>query len=278
MVNLNAKYKDLLKYIESKAPFVPELAIILGSGLGNFAEKISIIDKLNSDEIPDYPSTTVEGHSGKIFFGEYSGRKLVIFKGRFHFYEGYTLSQCVLPVFISYRLGCKKLLLTNAAGSSNPDFKPGDLMLVKSVNGINIKKELTGLIGLASPVGKDNLLNFPSGHLNEIIKRAAADENIDLREGVYWYNKGPSYETPAEVRMAGIFGADAVGMSTAHEAIYSAFLGISTSIISCITNFGSGITGQKLDHQEVIDTAAVISSRFENLVKSIIRKLDSSTV
>ncbi len=275
MVNLNAKYQDLLRYIENKAPFIPELSIILGSGLGNFAERITIVAELNSGEIPGYPLSTVEGHSGKIYFGEYSGKKIIIFKGRFHFYEGYTLSQCVLPVFITYKLGCRKLLITNAAGSSNPGYKPGDLMLVSSVNGINIKKELTELTGLASPEGKDGMLRFPSPELNSLIRKAADDESISLREGVYWYNKGPSYETPAEVRMANIFGADAVGMSTVHEAIYSAYLGINTSIISCITNYGSGITGQKLNHEEVIETAALISTRFENLVKKIISGLGS---
>lgn len=175
-----------------------------------------------------------------------------------------------MPVFITYRLGCKKLLITNAAGSSNPGYIPGDLMLVQSVNSINIKKELTRLIGLASLDGKNNLISFPSPVLNDIIRKAAVEEKINLREGVYWYNKGPSYETPAEVRMAGIFGADAVGMSTAHEAVYSAYLGIETSVISCITNFGSGISGKKLDHQEVIETAGLISTKFENLVKRII--------
>lgn len=270
MINLDAKYKELIDYISAKSPFTPEFSIILGSGLGNFAEKISIISELSSTEIPGYPASTIEGHAGRIYFGEYSGKKLLIFKGRLHFYEGYSLSECILPVFVTYRLGCKKILITNAAGSSNPEYIPGDLMLVSSVNSINIKKELTKLIGLASLDGKNNLINFPSRQLNDIIKKAAAEEGINLREGIYWYNKGPSYETPAEVRMAEIFGTDAVGMSTAHEAIYSAYLGIETSVISCITNYGSGISGKKLNHQEVMDTAGLISTKFENLVKRII--------
>jgi purine-nucleoside phosphorylase len=270
MVNLDAKYEVLLKYINEKSLFIPDIAVILGSGLGNFANTMNILFELSSDEIPGYPESTVEGHSGKIYFTEYSGKKVLLFNGRLHPYEGYSLSQCLLPVFITYRLGCKKLLITNAAGGCNPSFVPGDLMLAGSVIGFNIKKELTDLIGITSPEGKNNLLNFPSAILNNSIRTAALGEKIKLREGIYWYNKGPAYETPAEVRMTRIFDADAVGMSTAHEAVFAAYLGMETSVISCITNYASGITGKKLNHQEVIETASLISSRFERLVKKII--------
>jgi purine-nucleoside phosphorylase len=269
MVNLNAKYKELVDYLNKNAPFVPDLSVILGSGLGNFAEKIKIVKELSSDEIPGYPPSTVEGHSGKIYFGEHADKKLILFKGRLHLYEGYSLSQCVLPVYITHRLGCSRMLITNAAGGANPDYKPGDLMLAESVSGLMIKKELTDLVGLASVEGKNNMVNFPSAELNAVIKKAAAEEGIELKEGVYWYNKGPAYETPAEVRMAFYSGSDAVGMSTAHEAVFGASLGIKTSVISCITNYGSGVTGNKLNHLEVIETANLISSRFERLVKKI---------
>jgi purine-nucleoside phosphorylase len=270
MINLDAKYKETLDFILERSPFKPEFSIILGSGLGNFAESINIIEEISSEDIPGYPPSTVAGHSGKIYFGEYQGKNLILFKGRLHFYEGYTLSQCVLPVFITYRTGCRKILLTNAAGGSNPSYKPGDLMLAESVNGLLIKKELTELIGLATPEGKNNLLNFPSKKLNSIIRQAASLEKVEMKEGVYWYNKGPAYETPAEVRMAFKMGSDAVGMSTAHEAIYAAYIGLETSVISCITNYGSGITDKKLNHLEVMDTANLISSRFEKLIKKVI--------
>jgi purine-nucleoside phosphorylase len=273
MVNLNAKYKELVEYIYKRTPFIPDISLILGSGLGNFAENINIITEILSEDIPGYPPSTVEGHSGKIYFGEYAGKKIILFKGRLHLYEGYTLSQCVLPVFITYRSGCKKLLITNAAGGANPDFRPGDLMLAESVSGLLIKKELTELIGLASIEAKDNMMNFPSPELNEIIRKAARTEGIGIKEGVYWYNKGPSYETPAEVRMAYYSGSDAVGMSTVHEAVYAASLGIQTSVISCITNYGSGVTGHKLNHLEVIETASLISSKFERLIKKITKMI-----
>jgi purine-nucleoside phosphorylase len=269
MVDLKAKYSALTEYISTRAPFVPDLGLILGSGLGNFAEKLKIITELDSAGLPGYPPSTVEGHSGKIYFCEYKGKNLIIFKGRLHFYEGYSLSQCVLPVHIIHRLGCRKVLITNAAGGANPDYKPGDLMLAVSVNGLLIKKEMTELMGLGSVESKNFMINFPSKELNDMILKAAAGEGIGLKEGVYWYNKGPSYETPAEVRLAFYAGCDAVGMSTVHEAVFAASLGIQTSVISCITNYGSGVTSNRLNHQEVIETANLISSRFERLIKKI---------
>jgi purine-nucleoside phosphorylase len=270
MFNFNAKYKELIDYISAEVPFKPDISLILGSGLGNFAQRINIVKELSFEEIPGYPSSTVEGHAGMIYFAEYSDKKIILFKGRLHFYEGTSLSECLLPVFITYRLGCRKMLVTNAAGGSNPDYHPGDLMLAESVNGMMIKKELTELLGVASVDAKNYIVNFPSPELNEIIEKAASIEGVELRKGVYWFNKGPSYETPAEVRMAFYAGCDAVGMSTAHEALYAASLGIQTSVISCITNYGSGVTKNKLDHQEVIKTGNLISTRFEALVKKII--------
>jgi purine-nucleoside phosphorylase len=270
MVNFDAKYKELINYIYKAVPFTPDISLILGSGLGNFAQSIDVVKTLSFDEIPGYPPSTVEGHAGMIYFGYHAGKKIILFKGRLHFYEGNSLSDCLLPVFISYRLGCKKMLVTNAAGGANPEFKPGDLMLADSVNGLNIKKELAEIVGLASVEEKNNILNFPSAVLNKVIEEAAATEKIGLKKGVYWFNKGPAYETPAEVKMAFYAGCDAVGMSTAHESLFAASLGIQTSVISCITNYGSGVTKNKLNHQEVMETASLISKKFEALVKRII--------
>ena len=143
-------------------------------------------------------------------------------------------------------------------------------MLIESVNGISIKKELADLIGISTIEGKNNLLNFPSKNINEKIKQAALDEKIDLKKGIYWYTKGPSYETPAEIKMIKKLGADAVGMSTVHEAIFAAYLGLETSSISCITNFAAGISDKKLNHEEVTETANKVKDKFERLVKRII--------
>jgi purine-nucleoside phosphorylase len=270
MIDLNFKYKEIINFLDKTIPLKPQLSIILGSGLGQFAEGIKIHKTILTTSMPGYPVSTIEGHAGKIHFAEYGGKKLLLFQGRIHFYEGYLLSECILPVFITYKTGCKKILLTNAAGSININFHPGDLMLATSFNGINIKKELTKLIGLSGIKEKKKVLDLPSQSFNEIITKAADKEKIKLKEGVYWYSKGPSYETPAEIRMAGKLGGDAAGMSTVHEAMFASYLGLTTSAISCITNYGAGISKSKLSHSEVTETANLVREKFERLLKRII--------
>ena len=178
-----------------------------------------------------------------------------------------------IACFITHKLNCPKIILTNAAGGINKLFKPGDLMLATSFNGIMLKKELTTLIGLTSEEGSRNFYNLPSPYLNKKIIEAAANEKIELKKGVYWYTKGPSYETPAEIRFIAKYGGDAVGMSTVHEAVYSSYLGIETSSISCITNFAAGLTDNKLSHNEVTETANLVQHKFERLIKKIIQIL-----
>ncbi len=273
MINLSFKYKSLLDFLKYEAPFNPDVSIILGSGLGDFADELQIHKSISTSDIPDYPASTVIGHKGKIHFAEYHNKKIILFQGRIHFYEGYNINECILPVFISNKLGAKHLLLTNAAGGINNNFVPGDLMLANSFNGILIKKELTDLIGLTNQGGKDNSLNLPDTELNKLIKLAAQKEKINLKEGVYFYSKGPTYETPAEIKFFAKYGADAVGMSTVHEAVYASYLGMRTSAISCITNFAAGISNQKLSHSEVTETANKVKATFSRLIKSIIISL-----
>ena len=270
MINLNSKYHELINQLKKEISIQPDLAIILGSGLGDFVNDINLLKSISTSSIVNYPPSTIQGHEGKIHFAEYLGKNILIFQGRIHFYEGYNISECILPVFITHKLNCRKIILTNAAGGINPLFTPGDLMLIESVNGISIKKELADLIGISTIEGKNNLLNFPSKNINEKIKQAALDEKIDLKKGIYWYTKGPSYETPAEIKMIKKLGADAVGMSTVHEAIFAAYLGLETSSISCITNFAAGISDKKLNHEEVTETANKVKDKFERLVKRII--------
>ncbi|MHB1688329.1 MAG: purine-nucleoside phosphorylase [Ignavibacteriaceae bacterium] len=270
MINLSLKYKELIEKLDNQISIKPDIAIILGSGLGDFAKSFNIKNSIVTSTLPNYPISTITGHEGKIILGEYSGKNVLLFQGRIHFYEGYKLSQCVLPVFISKKLGVEKILLTNAAGGINPNFHPGDLMLTTSFNGISIKKELADLIGLPSPEERNNFLDFPSGELNQIIRNSAEAEKIKIVEGVYWYTKGPSYETPAEILMIKKFGGDAVGMSTVHEAMFAGSLGLKTASISCITNYAAGISNKKLDHSEVTETANLVKDKFERLVKRII--------
>ena len=273
MIDLSFKYNALLDFLKNEAPFNPDISIILGSGLGDFAEQLQIHKSISTSDIPDYPVSTVAGHKGKIHFAEYLNKKIILFQGRIHFYEGYKIYECILPVLISHKFGVKHLLLTNAAGGINNNFVPGDLMLTTSLNGILIKKELTDLIGLTNQKGKNNFLNLPDPDFNKLIKSVAETENINLKEGVYLYTKGPSYETPAEIKFFAKYGADAVGMSTVHEAVYSSYLGIKTAAISCITNFAAGISSQKLSHSEVTETADRVKGTFAGLVKSIIKSL-----
>lgn len=272
MVDLRFKYKSVTDYLESEKPFKPQIAIVLGSGLGNFAEAVNILKSIPTNSIEPYPKSTVEGHKGFIHFAEYEGVKLLLFQGRIHFYEGYKLSDCLLPVHIAYMLGCKNLLISNAAGGVNKNFVPGDLMLNTSFNAINLKKELTDVLGLSDQKSRDNLLNCPSVLLNNKIIDSASEENIELKEGVYWFNKGPAYETPAEVRMAAFFGADAVGMSSAHEAIYGSSVGMEVSSITLVTNFAAGISDRKLSHQDVMETSGKAAEKFERLIKAVILK------
>jgi purine-nucleoside phosphorylase len=273
MVDLSFKYKTLIDFLKSESPFEPELAIILGSGLGDFAEQLQIHKSISTSDIPGYAQSTVVGHKGRIHFAEYENKKIILFQGRIHFYEGYNINECILPVLISHKLGTKNLLLTNAAGGINKNFIPSDLMLATSLNGILIKKDLTDLIGLTNQTGKNNFVNLPDPDLNDIIKKSAESEKINLKEGVYFYTKGPTYETPAEIRFFAKYGVDAVGMSTVHEAVYSSYIGMNTAAISCITNFAAGISTQKLSHSEVTETADRVKDTFARLVKAVINKI-----
>ncbi len=270
MMNLNFKYKELTEKLAEIFQFKPDVAIILGSGLGDFTNNVNVIKTVSTSSLPGYPPSTIAGHEGKIHQAEYLGKNVLLFQGRIHFYEGYHISECVLPVFIANKLGTKKILLTNAAGGVNRNFNPGDLMLSTSFNGIFIKKELSDLIGVSTEEGRKNFFDFPSENFNDVIKNAASKEGIKLKEGIYWYTKGPAYETPSEIKMISEFGGDAVGMSTVHEAIYSGYLGMETASISCITNYAAGISDKKLNHREVTETANMVKDKFEKLVKKVI--------
>ena len=272
-VNMNAKFKETVEAVEKQMPIHPEICIVLGSGLGDFAEKVKTLKSISTASLPNYPVSTVQGHQGYLHFSNYGNKKLLIVQGRIHFYEGYGISQCVVPVHVAAKLGCKKIILTNAAGGINTNFSPGDLMLNTSFNGTAIKKEITELIGLGSLENRNMFLDFPSKEMIQAIRKAALEEKILLREGVYWLTKGPSYETPAEIQMIARHGGDTVGMSTVHEAFYASTMGLKVASISCITNFAAGLSGQKLSHTEVMETAERVKHNFERLVKKSIELL-----
>ena len=273
MIDLSFKYQDAITFLKKESPFTPDIAVVLGSGLGNFADSTKKIKSISTSNIPAYPSASVEGHKGLIHFSKIENKKILIFQGRNHFYEGYGLSDCVLPVLLTKKIGCDKIIFTNAAGGVNKNFVPSDLMLVESFNSMNIKKELTGLIGISSLEAKNNFHNCPSSRINKIFKETADENGINLKSGNYWYTKGPSYETPAEIEMIRRFGGDAAGMSTVHEAIFASSLNMEIAIVSCITNMASGISEQKLSHAEVTETAKNSSEKFALLIKTAISRM-----
>lgn len=273
MINMNLKYLDILEEVERQKPFKPEICIVLGSGLGDFAKNVETVKSIPTSSLPNYPKSTVEGHQGFIHFSTYKDKKLLILQGRIHYYEGYDISQCVLPVHIASKSGCKIILLTNAAGAVNPLFKPGSLMLNSSFNGSVISNKLAGLMGVASLEQKNSFLDVPSDNINKKIRSAALDEKILLNEGLYWMTMGASYETAAEIKMYRKFGADAVGMSTVAEAYYASYMGLKVASISCITNFAAGLSLQALSHAEVIETADRVKHDFERLIKKTIELL-----
>ncbi len=267
------KLIETVNYIKSIiGDFVPETAIVLGSGLGALPDDYEC-KKIPYSEIPNFQKPSIEGHKGQLCFCNIEGKNVVMMQGRYHYYEGYDIHQITFPIKVFKLLGVKNIILTNAAGSANKDLNAGDIMLI--TDHIN-------MMGTNPLIGKniDELgIRFPdmsdvyNKDLRAIILDTAKNMNIELKQGVYIAMTGPSYETPAEVKMARLLGADAIGMSTVPEAIVANYCGIKVVGLSCITNYASGITDKKLSHSEVIETANNIESTFKRLIKSIIKAI-----
>lgn len=267
------KLKACLASVRSKTDFVPEVALILGSGLGDFANTISIEASVDYTQIDGFPISTVKGHMGRFVFGYVGKTPIVIMQGRVHYYEGYSMQDVILPVRLMGMLGAGKLILTNAAGGANPNFKAGDLMLLEDHIATAVPNPLIGpnveKLGIRFP----DMSEIYSRRMREIAMNCAAELDIPMQKGVYMQFSGPSYETPAEVRMAQILGADAVGMSTACEAIAARHMGMEICGISCITNIAAGISAKALDHQEVQETADRVAKQFQALVSRLIESI-----
>ena len=260
-------------YIRSRTSYRPTIGMVLGSGLGDFADTLEDAVRIQYADIPGFPVPTAPGHVGALVFGKRMGHEVVVLQGRIHFYEGLPQRLITFPTRVLAALGIKTLILTNAAGGCNDSFEPGTLMMLS--DHINFSGE-NPLIG---PNLDEFGPRFPdvsdvyTAALRVKVKAAAAANGIDLKEGVYMMFSGPCYETPAEVRMAKILGADAVGMSTVPEALIAAHSGIDVIGISCITNLAAGISKQKLDHSEVLEIAARVHDTFQRLLEVILETL-----
>lgn len=265
---------EALKVIRAKAPFVPELAIVLGSGLGALAESPEARAGLSVPflDIPGFPAPTVAGHGGKLVFCEFEGRKVVLQSGRFHFYEGHPMPTVVAPMRLYGRLGVKAVLLTNAAGALNPGFGVGELMALTDHINFFGTHPLIGPNVEPGPRFPDMTAVYDAAFRGRL-QACAQELGQTLREGVYLGLTGPSYETPAEVRAFRVLGADAVGMSTVPEAIVARHEGMRVAGISCLCNMAAGILPQALTHQEVLEAGAAAAGRFEALVRAFVRGL-----
>ena len=262
-----------IEFIREKTnDFKPEIAIILGSGLGELADEYCDY-AIPYNEIPDFIKSTVHGHKGRLVFAEIQGKKVVMMQGRNHFYEGHSMQEITYPVKVMKALGIKTLILTNAAGAVNEEYRAADLMLI--TDHINHM----GSNPLIGPNDEKLGERFPDmtevykKSLIKIAEKCAKDLDIDIKKGVYWANSGPSYETPAEIKMIRKLGGDAVGMSTVPEAIVGNYCGLNILGISCITNAASSETSGKLSHEEVIEAANSAKIKFKSLILSVLQHL-----
>ena len=265
--------ESTVNYIKEKIQdFQPEIGIILGSGLGDFADGFeSIIIPYN--DIPGFEKSNVQGHKGQLVFAQINGKKVVMMQGRYHFYEGYSMQTVTFPVKVMKKLGVKTLIITNAAGAVTPEFTPGDLMLI--TDHINFMGT-NPLIGKNDETLGTRFPDMSEVYSKELIQKAEAIAqklNINYQKGVYAATTGPSYETPSEVKMFRMLGANAVGMSTAPEAIVANYCGLKILGISCLTNYASGVSETPLNHQEVIDTANRVKESFKNLLSEILKSI-----
>lgn len=268
-----AHIKEAAQYISERISDKPEIGLIMGSGLGVLGDYLEQAVTISYEDIPYFPISTVEGHAGELLIGTLAGKTVLLMRGRFHMYEGYGPELTAFPVRVMKALGVRALLVTNAAGGINLEFASGNLMLIS--DHIN----LTGKNPLIGPNDDELGVRFPdmseaySKRLRAIAHEVAAEQGITIREGVYVGLLGPSYETPAEIRMLRTLGADAVGMSTVAEVIAARHCGIEVAGISCISNAAAGILDQPLSHVEVMETTERVKSQFLGLVTAFIARM-----
>jgi len=270
---MNPALASAVQYLQKRLPSTPAVGVILGSGLGDFAESLEKPTTVGYDEIPEFPRSTVAGHAGMLYFGVVDDVPVVVLSGRIHYYEGHSMASVVFPARVLGRLGCRTVIVTNAAGGINTRFETGDLMLISDhINAF-------GANPLIGPNDDDLGPRFPDmsdayrKDLRAVARRAAESAHVKLQEGVYVGVHGPSYETPAEVRSLRTWGADAVGMSTVPEVIALNQMGVGVIGLSCITNMASGVLPQKLDHKEVLETTQRVKGEIVRFLRATVAAL-----
>lgn len=270
------RLSQIVAEIKKKTEFAPKIGIVLGSGLGGFADDIKVVERIPYSSLPDFPVSTVTGHVGQFIFGYVEEVPVVLMQGRVHFYEGYKMQDVVMPVRIMALLGASVVMLTNAAGGINKDFSEGTLMIIKDHISSFVPSPLIGQnideLGTRFP----DMSSVYDEILREQICSVAKELGIPVKEGVYLQTTGPNYETPAEIKMFASLGADAVGMSTACEAMALRHMGVRVCGISCITNMAAGLSGKQLSHEEVKETADRISEQFKKLVRNTVLEIYKS--
>ena len=275
-------YKKSAEFIRGRLPKIPEAAVILGSGLGSYADTLVNQVIIKYGEIPNFPQSTVANHKGELIYGEIKisepeeydrFKPVLIMNGRFHYYEGYEFEDTAYPAWVFYLLGITKLVITNAVGGINLSFHPGDLVCVydhikltaeSPVRGANVPEFGGRFFDMQSVYSRD---------LAAKAKECAARSGIELKDGVYAYMSGPQYETPAEIRMLRTLGADLVGMSTVAEVIQAAQCGLKVLCISCVTNYAAGIGKEPLTHEEVVDAGEEVASKFRRLLDGVLTEI-----
>lgn len=271
--DLHARAKATADKLRAAVDTLPKVAMILGSGLGAVADELEDATAIDYREIPGFPVSAVEGHAGRLVFGRLEGVDVVVMQGRAHYYEGWSMKEVTFPVRVFALLGVDHLVVTNSAGGVNSTYTPGDLMIISDHLNLTGDNPLRGANEAEfGPRFPDMSDPYDAG-LRELTRRVAAEQGLSVKEGVYAGVAGPSYETPAEVRMVSSVGGDAVGMSTVPEVIVANHCGIKVAGISCITNMASGITGEKLTHEEVKETADQVREQFVGLVRHLVGAL-----
>lgn len=267
-----ARAKEAAQYIKDQGVDTLEVGLILGSGLGELADEIEDRVVIQYTDIPSFPVSTVEGHAGQLVCGTLGGKKVIALQGRFHYYEGYTMEVVTFPIRVMSELGVESMIVTNAAGGVNRDFTPGDLMMITDHINFFGTNPLIGANDEEQGPRFPDLSQAYDLEYQTFIKEAASELDLPLKEGVYFGMTGPTYESPAEIRMINTLGGDSVGMSTVPEVIVARHAGIRVAGISCITNFAAGLGGE-LNHEDVIEVSTKIRSSFKSLVVTLLEKM-----